>query len=188
MTVPFEREPPPVITQTSPTRCWAAALESWMQAEEMSIVLAQERLVEIFRRVPGALQRNTDRATSEVGASLLTQFTWMNASIVSGARMTANFWGRRLQSGYVFVWYAHHGIGHCGVVYGVTQTTVKIMDPWQGRGLTEKSINFFHTCQNALVGVSLFSHHVHNPFIGMFDAPPATSSRSPNTPLSGYNF
>lgn len=188
MSVPFEREPPPVITQTSATRCWAAALESWMQAEQMQIVLQQERLVDIFRTVPGALERDSDRATTEVGASLLTQFTWMNAGIFSGARLTANFWGDRLATGYIFLWYARRGVGHCGVVYGVTQSVVKLMDPWQGRGLTEKKINFFHGCQNALVGVSMFSHHVRNPFIGIFDAPAATNSRSSDTALPGYNF
>lgn len=53
MSVPFEREAPPVITQTSATRCWAAALESWMQAQQLPITLTQERLVQIFRTVPG---------------------------------------------------------------------------------------------------------------------------------------
>jgi hypothetical protein len=189
MSVPFEREPPPVITQSSATRCWAAALESWMQAEQMQIVLTQERLVDVFRTVPGALERNSDRATTEVGASLMTHFTWMNAGLFSGSRLTANFWGNRLATGYIFLWYARGGVGHCGVVYGVTRSVVKLMDPWQGRGLTEKKVDFFLSCQNALVGVSMFSHHVRNPFIGIFDnAPAAAPQSSSSTGLPGYNF
>ena len=187
MSVPFEREPPPVVSQSSPTRCWAAALESWMEAERLPIVISQERLVDIFRRVPGALQGHSDRATAEVGASLLVHFTWMNAGIFSGARLTADFWGERLQSGYIYLWYARRGVGHCGVVYGVTRSVVRLMDPWQGRGLFEQKIDFFHSCQNALVGVSLFSHQVRNPFDGIFGSSTAAPSRS-ETPLAGYNF
>lgn len=189
MSVPFEREPPPVISQTSPTRCWAAALESWMQAERMPVVIAQERLVDIFRATPGALQRNSDRATAEVGASLLVNFTWMNAGIYNGARLTADFWGEKLQCGYIYLWYARRGVGHCGVVYGVTRSVLKLMDPWQGRGLIEQKIDYFHSCQNALVGTYLFSGQIRNPFVGMFDAPAAPpASRSNDSPLPGYNF
>ena len=189
MSVPFEREPPPVVTQNSPTRCWAAALESWMQAEQMPIVISQERLVEIFRRVPGALQRNSDRATAEVGASLLTHFTWMNAGIFQGARLTADFWGERLARGYVYVWYARRGVGHCGVVYGVTRSVVRLMDPWMGRGLYEQKIDFFHSCQNALVGTYLLSGQIRNPFTGMFGSTTGASSSSrTDSPLAGYNF
>lgn len=192
MSVPFEREPPEVVTQSSPTRCWAAALECWMQAENLPIVYSQDRLVQIFRTVPGALQSNSDRATTEVGASLLRHFTWMHAGIFNGAQLTARFWGERLQSGYAFVWYARRGVGHCGVVYGVTQSVVRLMDPWQGRGLTEMKINFFNSCQNALVGVRMLPSQLQNPFQEMWDnirnAPPPASSRSSDTALPGYNF
>jgi len=169
------------------TCCWAAALESWRRAEEMPGNLSQEDLLRAFRAVPGALQRNTERATAEVGASLIANFNWMQAAVFSGARLTANFWGSRLESGYIYVWYVRGGFGHCGVIYGVTQSVVKIMDPWKGRGLIEREINFFNSCQNALVGTATLSGHVHNPFIGIFDAPPAPS-RSSDSALPGYNF
>lgn len=189
MSVPFERPAPPVVTQASPTRCWAAALESWMRAEEMNITISQDSLVNAFRSVPGALQaRPSDRATAEVGASLIVNFTWMNAGLFSGARLTPEFWADRLQSGYIYLWYARNGVGHCGVVYGVTQSVVKLMDPWQSRGLIEQKINYLLTCQNALIGVSMFSHHVRNPFVGIFDAPAAPSSRSSDSALPGYDF
>jgi hypothetical protein len=188
MSVPFERQPPEPVTQTSPTRCWAAALECWMQAERLPIVLPQERLVEIFRTVPGALQRNSDRATAEVGASLIVHFTWMNAGVFSGARLTANFWSERLTHGYIYLWYARRGVGHCGVVYGVTRTTVKLMDPWQGRGLREEKINFFNSCENALVGTSMLSGQVRNPFDEISGNLPAAPPRSSDTPIAGYNF
>lgn len=192
MSVPFEREPPQVVTQSSATRCWAAALECWMQAEQLPIVFSQERLVQIFRNVPGALQRNSDRATAEVGASLISNFTWMNAGIFNGSRLTPQFWGERLERGYIFLWYARRGVGHCGVVYAVTRSVVKLMDPWQGRGLREEKINFFHSCQNALLGTYLFSGQVRNPFGegggAMRDVPAHTPSLNSSTGLYGYNF
>jgi hypothetical protein len=187
MSIPFERPAPPVVTQSSMTCCWAAALESWRRAEEMPGNVSQEFLLGAFRSVPGALEGNTERATAEVGAGLIANFNWMQAAVYSGARLTANFWERRLQSGYIYVWYVRGNVGHCGVIYGVTPSVVKIMDPWKGRGLIEREINFFHSCRNALVGTGMLSGHVRNPFIGMFDAPPAPS-RSSNTGLPGYNF
>jgi len=158
-----------------------------MQAERLPIILSQDRLVQIFRHVPGALQRNSDRATQEVGASLMTQFTWMNAGIFSGARLTADFWGERLERGYVFLWYARRNVGHCGVVYGVTRSVVKLMDPLSGRGLREEKIDFFHSCQNALVGTHLLSGRPVNPFTGIFGSNSAPL-RHADTPLAGYNF
>lgn len=112
----------------------------------------------------------------------------MNAGVFSGARLTADFWGERLERGYIYLWYARHGVGHCGVVYGVTRSVVRLMDPWQGRGLREEKIDFFHSCQNALVGTYLLSGQVSNPFAGMREAPAPASSRSNDSPLPGYNF
>lgn len=188
MSVPFEREAPEVVTQSSPTRCWAAALECWMQAECLPIVFSQDRLVEIFRNIPGALQTgSSDRATTEVGASILTHLAWMNAGIFRGARLTAQFWGERLQRGYVFLWYARNGIGHCGVVYGVTNSVVKLMDPWQGRGLYEQKIDFFLSCQNALIGTSMINNNFGNPFGGLSNAP-VPSPRTSGAVMPGYDF
>lgn len=189
MSVPFERDPPRVITQTSPTRCWAAALESWMIAERLPVVIPQNRLIQIFRTVPGALQANSDRATQEVGASLMVHFTWMNAALFSGARLTADFWAERLERGYVYLWYARRGVGHCGVVYGVTRSVVRLMDPWQGRGLREEKIDFFLTCQNALVGTYMLSGQVRgNPFAELRETAPVRGTRPSDTPLADYNF
>jgi hypothetical protein len=159
-----------------------------MQAQQLPITLTLERLVQIFRNVPGALQRGSDRATAEVGASLLVHFTWMNAGVFSGARLTADFWGERLERGYIYLWYARRGVGHCGVVYGVTRSVVRLMDPWQGRGLREEKIDFFHSCQNALVGTYLLAGQVNNPFAGMHNAPAPAASHANDSPLPGYNF
>jgi hypothetical protein len=112
----------------------------------------------------------------------------MNAGALRGARVTADFWGERLERSYIYLWYARRGVGHCGVVYGVTRSVVKLMDPWQGRGLREEKIDFFHSCQNALVGTSLLSGQIRNPFDGIFDNAPVAAPRSSDSPLAGYNF
>ena len=121
------------------------------------------------------------------GERLVAQLL-QKAGVFSGARLTSDFWGERLQRGYIYLWYARRGVGHCGVVYGVTRSVVKLMDPWQGRGLREEKIAFFYSCQNALVGTYLLSGHVNNPFAGMRNAPVPSSSRANDTPLAGYNF
>ena len=133
------RNRPPMVRQTLPDSCWAAALESWSRADPRvgGGSLRQQEL--ISRWGEGTTGGITPTAKIPVIASSLGLQT-----PTGSFRYVTAFLERTLAGSYVFCVYfdAQSGYMHTVLVYGVENGRVTAMDPNVGPARTWTCADF----------------------------------------------
>ncbi len=159
MTIPNMLADPPVVTQTAQT-CWAAAFESWAEANAtlhgVTNTMSSQRLIELFGD-DSHLTQPTGRATPD-GIMLMAAMGMMRLVPLRPRRISIGVLGRALDLGYVYLIYFRVGHpAHASVLYGVAAQNIYVMDPMPGRGLITLAPNYFLTLGNAhvLLGFSM---------------------------------
>ena len=158
MAVPIMLDPPPVIVQTAQT-CWAAAFESWHEANAglsgTSPTIGRHQLIEWFESGEG-LTYESGRATPN-GMMLMAGLGLMSMYPFDATYITIERLGTLLESGYIYLTYFREAgaPAHAVVCYGVDAEHIYLMDPYPGRGLIERPANYFLTMQQGHVVVGL---------------------------------
>ncbi len=160
MAVPLLLDPPPVITQSAQS-CWAAAFESWAEANERVTGIAnnigQRQLIEWFEGNPD-LTTEAGRATPQ-GITLMAGLGLMRLIPFRSPSITLRVLGALLEHGYLYISYFRRpgAPAHAVVCYGVDTDGIYLMDPWPGRGLITREANYFQTMNEGslVIGFSM---------------------------------
>jgi hypothetical protein len=160
MTIPNMLAEPPVVIQTGHT-CWAAAFESWADANASLVgttnTTSSQRMIDLFGAPDGGLTLPSGRATPD-GIMLMAGLGMMHLVPLRPRRITIEVLGRALNHGYLYVIYFRvRRPAHAIVVYGVEAGNIYAMDPMPGQGLVTLAPNFFLTLEASqlLLGFSL---------------------------------
>lgn len=159
MALPITLPAPPVTVQ-DPSRCWAAAYESWDAANQAQFgVPAQSAPTEFLDRVGrriGSLTRTG--AITDPGLNLYGGLALMRTRWLRGRRVNTSLLGDCLEEGYVFCMYytARTGqSGHAVVIYGVERGAIRVMDPRADHGLKTVPATFFMDKVDVFLGTPL---------------------------------
>jgi hypothetical protein len=141
MAVPFTLEPPPVVIQTAQT-CWAAAFESWADANArlsgVRNTIGHQQLIAWFAD-DRSMTYESGRATPN-GMMVMAGLGLMHLVPFEATYITIERLGVLLEAGYLYLTYFRNpgAPAHAVVCYGVDERNILVMDPWPGRGLTTR--------------------------------------------------
>jgi Papain-like cysteine protease AvrRpt2 len=163
----FYRFNPTVIEQSNPFRCWAAALESWLdciyraKGKVTSGAWTGSDAATYKVMVGSAWSRDTqsqddiinqysadlddDGGLKKEGLTDIYMSTGMGAKIIDPSKLTYDDVMKPLKSNsHLYLAYFSHTMYHAVVVYGVSTTDgIAVMDPWPGEKLTHRKLSFF---------------------------------------------
>ena len=150
------RKLPKYVRQTTTWSCWAAAMESWLDAQPYGRKATQAELIEEYATHPnGGLDPIGSGATADRSFERLADDFSMDYKVMAGSDLTLDFIDERLLKGHVILVYnLSPGVAHANVVYGVGRPTgkdrlISVMDPSEITGdkqtglYRNRSIDFY---------------------------------------------
>jgi hypothetical protein len=158
----FYRNPPPVVDQVQGDLCWAAALQSWLQATPKRTVMRRDEIPGKFDHAVNQVQVPTGWTNylrpggfAAVAGDRRIGMTYVNPR---PSTVTEATWISWLKKGHVYTCYQGTGpVGHCVVVYGVghptgTMEMVSFMDPMT-RTYRNVPVTFFQRQSALEIGI-----------------------------------
>jgi hypothetical protein len=179
---------PRAISQAEHT-CWAAAAESWVDANRRlngitsARPITTEGLVNMFRGA-GYLEAR-DRLSDQFWGPF-SQVLGMRLTVENPARVTVQRVARWLaEDGYVYLVGRRRGhhVSHVVVVFGIQGNVVHFMEPLFGAQRRLPLGQLLAGMAGVGVGRPLLGRAPRNPFLQMFGPASSASPRLPSNPL-----